>query len=95
MTARPNEMRMALLAMFLDAEEVAVCSYETCTYPGGVFNDSIWRGGEPETFEIARRARTALGLKTFRHRDRRKFGLAGDRLAVFRAKERAMLAGKP
>lgn len=84
----PNELRRALLVLYLDVEEVAVASHETCTYPGGVFNDRIWREDEPEGFKIAKRARDALGLKAFKHRDTRKFGGAGDRLAKFRAAER-------
>lgn len=90
-----KEMRLALLALFLDTEEVAVSSYEECTYPGGMFNDRKWRASDPNGFGVARRARRALGLSPFLHRNRRTFGLADDRLAVFRKKERALLAGRP
>lgn len=91
MSAREAVLERALLAMFLDAEEVAVNSYETCTYPGSVFNDRIWHAREGDCFEAAKRARDALGLKAFEYRDARHFGQAGERLAEFRAKERASL----
>lgn len=90
-----KELRLALLGLFLDVETVAVCSYEECTYPGGVFDDRKWRASDPREFAVATRARRALGLKPFQHRDARKFGRADDRLFAFRKKERAMLAGKP
>lgn len=81
-------IRSALMAMFLDAEEIAVCSYETCTYPGGIFNDRIWRQGDPSGFKVAKRARSVLGLRPFSHRDAKKFGRGDERLAKFRAKDR-------
>lgn len=87
---RAKELELALLAMFLAEEDVSVSSYEMCTYPGGVFNDRIWRVAD-HGFPIYRRARLVLGLKPFRHRDKKTYGAADDRLAEFRAKERARL----
>lgn len=84
---------LLLLAMFLDAEEQAVTGLETCTYPGGIFNDAIWREDHPGDFKLARAVRRALGLKPFYHRDAKRYGAADDRLAEFRAKERAMVKG--
>jgi hypothetical protein len=87
---RAAELELALLAIFLDAEEDAVASHETCTYPGGVFNDAIWRERDP-AFPLALRARRLLSLRPFCHRDKLRFGKAGDRLAVFRKAEKARL----
>lgn len=93
MSARaPDDFRLLLLAMYLDAEDMAVSGLEECTYPGGVFNDEIWRADGPRDFKLLRRVRRALGLKPFSHRDAKTFGLADDRLAKFRAKEREMVA---
>lgn len=92
MTAdQKDEYRLLLLAMFLDAEDQAVTGLETCTYPGGIFNDAIWRADHPGDFKLMRRVRRALGLKAFSHRDAKRSGLADDRLAVLRSKEREMV----
>lgn len=82
---------LLLLVMYLDAEEHAVTGLETCTYPGGVFDDAIWREHHPGEFKLMREVRRALGLKPFRHRDAKRFGAGDDRLAEFRAKERGMI----
>lgn len=84
MSADCRTLRRALLAMFIEAEQVAVTSYETCTYPGSVFNDAIWKKKEGSAFTIAKRARTVLGLPPFDYRDKRHFGRAGDALDAFR-----------
>jgi len=84
MTERaPSRLRLLLLAMYLDAEETAVCGHETFTSPGSVFDDAVWREGDGTTyFKLLKRVRTALGLKPFRHRDRKGYGHADKRWAL-------------
>lgn len=91
MIARERRLEIALLALFLEAEEMAVASYETCTYPGGAFNDAIWRKKEGTTFKRAVAARRLLHLRPFSHKDTREFGGAGDRLTALRKEQWALL----
>jgi hypothetical protein len=86
---RQRDLERALLAMFLDAEQLAVNGHETCTYPGGVFDDAIWRRAEPDMFKIAATARRLLGLRPFKYRHKTRFGGASDALEVFRHPPRA------
>ncbi len=84
MRAENRALRRALLAMFIEAEQVAVTSYETCTYPGGIFDDDVWKKNDGPGFRIAKQARTVLGLPAFAHRDKKRFGGADDALVAFR-----------
>ena len=72
-----SEIREALLALFLDAEQMAVNGYTTWTGEEWVFNDGIWRENEPEGFKIARRARRLLSLKSYRYRGQKPPGKLG------------------
>ena len=63
-----SDIREALLALFLDVEQVAVNSYATWTGEEWIFDDRIWQENEPEGFKIARRARRLLGLNPYRYR---------------------------
>jgi hypothetical protein len=88
---KSDEARL-LLAMYLDAECAAVVSYEECTYPGGIFNDRVWRKESGAAFfKLMKRVRRALGLTPFSHVDEKEFGLAYIQLAKFRAKEAALV----
>lgn len=68
-----KKLRKVLLAIFLDREQVAVNSHETCTYPGSIFNDKIW-AEDDSSFSLYKTAREVLGLPEFTYRNKTKFG---------------------
>ncbi len=80
-----KRLRKALLALYLRQEQLSVNGNETCTYPGGIFNDKIWREAS-DGFRIAKIARDALGLRAFSYENKTTFGKAAAALAKFRSK---------
>lgn len=81
-----ERLRETLLALYLRTERIAVNGNETCTYPGGIFNDKIWREASDGGFRAAKAARDALGLRAFSYKNKIAFGVASEALAKFRSK---------
>ena len=51
-----NELKSALLDLYLDAEEIAVSSYATWNANKWEFSDLYWREQDPRGFRLARRS---------------------------------------